>query len=216
MTPPESNPQSVTTTLTDDARRVLVRVIQVAFPHPRFPDAPYERTAQRIIDAARESTWSWLQLTQGLRSLDDLASGSFVDADDEQAFALLRGIEQTDFFNLIRRLSVLNLYDDHEVWDLLGYEGPSFEKGGYLHRGFNDLDWLPEPRITEYDAEAEAAAKAGADAGTDTAGSAGQPGSTEQLGSPEQPPPERSPAATSRDAGNQPSAAETTMTEVTR
>jgi hypothetical protein len=24
-------------------------------------------------------------------------------------------------------------------------EGPSFDKGGYLHRGFNDLDWLPDP-----------------------------------------------------------------------
>jgi hypothetical protein len=29
--------------------------------------------------------------------------------------------------------------------DLLGYEGRSFAKGGYLQRGFNDLDWLPEP-----------------------------------------------------------------------
>ena len=43
------------------------------------------------------------------------------------------------------------LYDDHEVWDLLGYEGSSFDKGGYLHRGFDDLDWLPRPRIEEYD-----------------------------------------------------------------
>jgi hypothetical protein len=34
---------------------------------------------------------------------------------------------------------------------LLGYEGPSFDKGGYLNRGFNDLDWLPDPRITELD-----------------------------------------------------------------
>ena len=41
--------------------------------------------------------------------------------------------------------TVVALYDDHEVWDLLGYEGSSFEKGGYLHRGFDDLDWLPRP-----------------------------------------------------------------------
>jgi hypothetical protein len=27
---------------------------------------------------------------------------------------------------------------------MLGYEGPSFDKGGYLERGFNDLDWLPD------------------------------------------------------------------------
>ena len=36
------------------------------------------------------------------------------------------------------------------MWDLLGYEGYSSDKGGYINRGFNDLDWLPEPRIQEH------------------------------------------------------------------
>jgi hypothetical protein len=27
---------------------------------------------------------------------------------------------------------------------MLGYEGPSFERGGYLNRGAGDIDWLPE------------------------------------------------------------------------
>ena len=54
-----------------------------------------------------------------------------------------------EFFGFIRRTTVLNFYDDPEVWDIFGYEGESFSKGGYLHRGFNDLDWLPEPRIEE-------------------------------------------------------------------
>jgi hypothetical protein len=48
---------------------------------------------------------------------------------------------------------VVALYNDHEVWELLGYEGPSFDQGGYLNRGFDDLDWLPDPRIEEYDKE---------------------------------------------------------------
>jgi hypothetical protein len=45
------------------------------------------------------------------------------------------------------------LYDSAEVWDLLGYEGPSFDKGGYLHRGFDDLDWLPRARVEEFAGE---------------------------------------------------------------
>ena len=49
------------------------------------------------------------------------------------------------FFKLVHATTVVALYDDHEVWELLGYEGPSFDKGGYLHRGFDDLDWLPRP-----------------------------------------------------------------------
>ena len=45
--------------------------------------------------------------------------------------------------------TVVALYDDHEVWELLGYEGASFDKGGYIDRGFDDLDWLPDPRVEE-------------------------------------------------------------------
>jgi hypothetical protein len=43
---------------------------------------------------------------------------------------------------------ITSLYDDREVWSLLGYEGPSFAQGGYLKRGFDDLDWLPDPPLT--------------------------------------------------------------------
>ena len=46
---------------------------------------------------------------------------------------------------------MVSLYNDSEVWDLLGWEGESFSKGGYLTRGFDDLDWLPTPRVEEYD-----------------------------------------------------------------
>ena len=28
------------------------------------------------------------------------------------------------------------------VWAHIGYEGSSFERGGYLQRGFDDIDWL--------------------------------------------------------------------------
>ena len=59
----------------------------------------------------------------------------------------------TDFFGFIRRTTVLNLYNHADVWNALGYEGASFDKGGYINRGFNDLDWLPEPRIETYDCD---------------------------------------------------------------
>ena len=51
----------------------------------------------------------------------------------------------------VRGVAVVSLYNDPETWALLGYEGSSYEHGGYIDRGFDDLDWLPNPRITEYD-----------------------------------------------------------------
>jgi hypothetical protein len=147
---PAKYPQLNATELTDEARSILIRVIRVAFPHPSFPDAPYERTADTILKEAENSTWFRVALTQGLLTLSHLAGGDFRELDDDDATKVLRRIEATEFFGFIRRTTVLNLYDNADVWEVLGYEGPSFDKGGYIHRGFDDLDWLPEPRIETY------------------------------------------------------------------
>lgn len=128
-------------------RKVLFRVLRVAYPHDRFPDAPYERTAKRIEDELSDDDLD--ALAQGLDDLD--ADGDFVDLDEDAATEALRAVEEQQFFKQIHATTVVALYDDREVWDLLGYEGASFDKGGYLDRGFDDLDWLPDPRITESD-----------------------------------------------------------------
>jgi hypothetical protein len=148
---PAKYPQLNDTELTEEARSVLIRVIRVAFPHPAFPDAPYERTADTILAEAANSTWFRVAITQGLLTLAHFAGGDFRDLDDDDATKVLRRIEATEFFGFVRRTTVLNLYDDADVWDALGYEGPSFHKGGYIHRGFDDLDWLPAARIETYD-----------------------------------------------------------------
>ena len=134
-----------------DSRRNLVRLLRAAYPHPRFPDGPYERTADKILAQVDASLWHRLVLTEGLTTLDVQAGGSFADLDDQAALSLLEELEGAEFFRFVRGVAVVTLYDDAEVHELLGYEGPSFEKGGYLHRGFDDLDWLPNPRIEEYD-----------------------------------------------------------------
>lgn len=135
--------------LSEEARRILTRLIRVAFPHPNFPDGPYERMTQKIIDASEESRWFRMALTQGLVTLDSLTEEHFLDLSDEKALAVLKRIADLEFFGFIRRTTVLNLYADPEVHEALGYEGESFSKGGYLHRGFNDLAWLPEVRVEE-------------------------------------------------------------------
>jgi len=148
---PAKFPQLNATELTEEARNVLIRVIRVAFPHPSFPDGPYERTADTILREAENSTWFRVALTQGLITLRDLAGGDFRELNEADATKVLRRIETTEFFGFIRRTTVLNLYDNQDVWDILGYEGPSFDKGGYINRGFDDLDWLPPARITTYE-----------------------------------------------------------------
>lgn len=135
--------------LTDEARHTITRIIRVAFPHPEVTDGPYERMADKIITEAENSTWFRVALTQGLLTLDSLSERQFVELPDDEAFTVLQRLGDLEFFGFIRRTTVLNFYDDPEVWEIFGYEGESFSKGGYLHRGFDDLDWLPEPRTEE-------------------------------------------------------------------
>ncbi|HZZ96350.1 MAG TPA: hypothetical protein VFE19_05025 [Jatrophihabitantaceae bacterium] len=127
--------------LTEQQRKMLFRLLRVAYPHDRFPDAPYERTAKQVEDAAEDIA----ALAEGLDALGE----EFLAMDEAAATDALRAIDEQAFFRAIHSTTVVALYDDREVWDLLGYEGSSFDKGGYLERGFDDLDWLPDPRITE-------------------------------------------------------------------
>ena len=46
-------------------------------------------------------------------------------------------------FKKLRGDLLVTLYNNKEVWPKFGYEGSSAYKGGYISRGFNDLDWLP-------------------------------------------------------------------------
>ena len=51
----EPEPAGARTELTDRQRQVLFRVLRVAYPHDRFPDGPYRRTAEQVEKAAASS-----------------------------------------------------------------------------------------------------------------------------------------------------------------
>ncbi len=51
-------------------------------------------------------------------------------------------MRNSDFFQKVRGGLVVGLYNQPAVWDQLGYEGASFDKGGYINRGFDDINWL--------------------------------------------------------------------------
>ena len=135
-----------------DATAKLVLVIKAAFPHKAFPDGPYERTAEHIIATAAASPYQTAQLGQGLVSLDALRDRPFAELDAAERLSLLEQVQDTPFFQLVRSTTVVFMYSDRDVWKVLGYEGESSHLGGYVDRGFDDLDWLPDPRIEEMSA----------------------------------------------------------------
>jgi hypothetical protein len=135
------------TVLSEGTRAALVRYVRVVFPHPRFPDGPYRQVVAKLDAEAADDAALAGTLEQGARDLDAAGGRPFAELSDDEARQVVDGSVGSPLFTKVRAAAVVSLYDQAEVWDLLGYEGPSFDKGGYLERGFDDLDWLPDPPV---------------------------------------------------------------------
>jgi hypothetical protein len=122
----------------------LARMVRCIYPHDRFRDGPYERVSEALDESAAADAVLAGALEQGVRDLDAATGTPFTQLSDAEARAVVEGLSETPFFQTVRAAAVVALYDQAEVWEVLGYEGPSYDKGGYLERGFDDLDWLPD------------------------------------------------------------------------
>lgn len=125
--------------VSEHALATTLRVARVMFPHDMLPDIAYAKVVKALEPEAET-------VEQGVAALDEPTP--FLELADEDAqLERLRSHEGTDYFDLVRSTAVVELYDNPLVWQAFGYEGPSAHLGGYLHRGFDDLDWLPDPPI---------------------------------------------------------------------
>lgn len=131
-----------------EAFATLVRMARDLYPHDRLPEGYYETAVQTIAGQLASDPASKALLTEGARQLDAAALALrgkpyvAIDAESDRV-TVLKGIEKTPFFKAMRAGMVTAFYNQESLWPKFGYEGSSAEKGGYLHRGFDDLDWLP-------------------------------------------------------------------------
>jgi hypothetical protein len=61
---------------------------------------------------------------------------------EEDRVKILQSVETSGLFQAVRGGLVTGLYNQKAVWPLFGYEGESFSQGGYISRGFDDINWL--------------------------------------------------------------------------
>ena len=131
-----------------EERKMLSEMLRVLYPHQSFGTEIYQKAADAVIAASEASPAQKLTLQSCIRELD---IAGFDKMDPKSATNYVKSIEGNAFFAAVTGPGLVALYSDHDVWKILGYEGASHHLGGYVNRGFDDLDWLPEPRITEYE-----------------------------------------------------------------
>ena len=120
----------------------LVQMARDIYPHDRIPDEHYV-VAVKGYDTAEKAA----MVEAGVAALDAAAQGKghagyLAIGWERERVDLLRGMEDSAFFQAVRGGLVTGLYNQKAVWPLFGYEGESYSQGGYIDRGFDDINWL--------------------------------------------------------------------------
>jgi len=116
----------------------LVAAICTLYPHDSLPVTIYRRVVLHFDRLAAGEG-----LATFCKFLSEFLPIPFADLAETYRVEALKRIESTPEFTFVQRMAVRYLYDDVEVWAAFGYQGASVHLGGYIKRGFEDLDWLP-------------------------------------------------------------------------
>jgi hypothetical protein len=140
---------AVATALTPATLKTLVKVARDIYPHDFLGDGYYITAIKPWDGKAAKDPGVKSLISDGVARLDQEANERhkvrYVQVLWEgDRVALLQRIEQTAFFQKMRGDLVVSLYNQKELWPRFGYEGSSAEHGGYIKRGFADIDWLPK------------------------------------------------------------------------
>lgn len=130
------------THLKPETMATLIQMARDIYPHDRITDEFYAAAVKGHDTAETAPT-----IEAGIASLDAAARGkgfaSYLGTGWERdRVDILRGMEAGEFFQTIRGGLVTGLYNQKAVWPLFGYEGESFSHGGYIARGFDDINWI--------------------------------------------------------------------------
>ena len=130
--------------LTDHEALTLLAMSRQLFPHDFLSDQ-YYATVVSDLDGQADDGETAALIKDGVGTLDRALGVRFVDLSPGYRLKVLRTLEQTPFFKLVKGSTVVSLYNNPLVWRHFGYEGEAYSHGGYINRGFDDLSWLPDP-----------------------------------------------------------------------
>jgi hypothetical protein len=131
-------------TLSGQDGSTLLKALRVMYPHESLSDKYYAGVVEALDQDAKGNADTAAMLTDGIARLDQAYQMPFVELSEGNQHRALEAIQDSDFFQTIRFKVIAVLYNNPLVWQAFGYEGASFDEGGYIERGFDDLGWLPD------------------------------------------------------------------------
>jgi len=122
----------------------MVRMARLLYPHDAISDEVYAAVLDQVLASMAGDESFAEMLGTAEEALNAQQTADFTELNEQAQIAAMQAIEGMDLFGAIQSAVRSKLYNHPAVWVHLGYDGPSFAKGGYLHRGSGNIDWLPE------------------------------------------------------------------------
>ena len=124
--------------------RVLADLAYRLVPLLEPSSSVYQSVAEAIQHQTLQNAGLAQMVSGGIASLTNKTGEPWLELTPEQRAAVIQSIYPNQFLGLIRWTACEHVLRDTQVWANLGYQGSSIEHGGYLQRGFDDIDWLPK------------------------------------------------------------------------
>ncbi len=136
-----------TTGLKPEQMRTLIKMARDIFPHDKIADKFYAIACKPYGEKAAADPKLKALIDVGLKRIDDTAMAAHkvpyaAVGWEAQRVAILKKVADGGLFKKLRGDLVVSLYNQKDVWPVFGYEGESASKGGYIKRGFDDINWL--------------------------------------------------------------------------
>ena len=130
--------------LDDDETTAMLAMARRLYPHDFLGDEYYWVVVKGVDNEMAVDPEFRARIKGGFADMKAAAGVKFSELGIAEQIAALQRVENTPFFIEMLEKTTFYFYNNTEVWPYFGYEGASWKKGGYINRGFDDADWIPD------------------------------------------------------------------------
>lgn len=131
----------------EESNRTLLRMARDVYPHDSLEDKYYQQVMVPLAKRAETDPKLMELLTVGVAALNQESQARYgtpylnVETEKERV-VVLKAIESSAFFQKIKGDLMMGIYNNPEIWEKFGFGGSSWEHGGYINRGYDEIDWV--------------------------------------------------------------------------
>lgn len=131
--------------LSEHEGKTVLGLVRRIFPHDTLHDMYYAVVVEALDADAAGNPDMAKKIKDGVAALDGAKGVKWIDLSPGIQLEIITAMQDLALFQTVKGKAVVALYNNDLAWRHFGYEGASAEFGGYIDRGFDDLNWLPDP-----------------------------------------------------------------------